>query len=74
MALKGEVMTDEEIIEKAESLARLFHEFDGFTVPSDFVFHRSENPRAKETWARVVLAFEELLQTPLRDVVEEMEK
>ena len=66
-------MTDEEIIEKAERLARLFHELDGFTVPDAFRFHRSSNPRAKETWARVVLAFVELLRTPLRDVVEEME-
>jgi hypothetical protein len=66
-------MTNEEIIEKAERLARLFYELDGFVVPPEFLFHRSENPRAKEIWARVVLAFEELLQTPLRDVVEEME-
>jgi hypothetical protein len=66
-------MTNEEIIDKAEHLARLFHEIDGFTVPDSFCFHRSNTSRAKETWARVVLAFEELLQTPLRDVVEEME-
>jgi len=65
--------TNEEIIEKAERLARMFYEYDGYTVPPDFVFHRSENPRAKETWARVVIAFEERLKTPLRDVVEEIE-
>jgi hypothetical protein len=66
-------MTNEEIIEKAERLARLFHELDGFVVPPDFVFHRSIRPRAIETWLRVIVAFEELLQTPLRDVVEDME-
>lgn len=66
-------MTNEEIIKKAERLARLFYELDGFTVPPGFVFHRSINPRATETWLRVIVAFEELLQTPLRDVVEEME-
>jgi hypothetical protein len=67
-------MTNEEIIEKAERLARLFYELDGFTVPEWFTFRDATAPRAKETWARVVLAFDELLQTPLRDVVEELEE
>lgn len=66
-------MTNEEIIEKAERLARQFYAVDGFAVPDWFTFRDATAPRAKQVWRKVVIAFEELLQTPLRDVVEEME-
>ncbi len=66
-------MTNEEIIAKAEVLARLFYEVDGFTVPDWFTFRDATAPRAREVWRKVVIAFDELLQTPLRDVVEDLQ-
>lgn len=66
-------LTDEEIIRRAQELAREIHRAKGYEVPDGFRFYETDNPRAVEAWNLAVLAFEQLTGTDLTDALAGLE-
>jgi hypothetical protein len=61
VASSGPAKTDAEIVDLCERAARIaLDSFGGFTVPDDFVFHTSTNPRAVKVWGLAVAMVEEI--------------
>ena len=67
---EDETLSDREILDKANGLARDFNEMLGFSVPEGFRFYRSENPRAQAAWAMAVLASEVLCGHEMHDALD----
>lgn len=63
------MMTDQEILDDANQLARLFYSAAGYAVPDGYRFDLTENPRARGAWNLVRIAYEHIDRTDLDDVL-----
>ena len=66
-------MTDDEVVEKAEKLARRFYLMMGYVRPSDFKMREATHPQAIMCWEMACEAFDELLSTNPEDAVDNIE-
>lgn len=60
-------MTDQEIVDQANALAREFYQSHGYEVPEGFKFHDSEHPHEVGMWNLAVIAYEFLTGTDITD-------
>lgn len=66
-------MTDKELLDNANALARLFYESFGYVVPKGYAFHKATHPQEKGMWNLAHIAFEELTETDLNSVLSGIE-
>ncbi len=68
-----ESMTDREIVDKCNALARQFYACRGYDVPEGYRFDQAHHPQEQEAWDMACLAFEELLQTDPNEAISNLE-
>ncbi len=62
-------LTDQEIVDQVNALARKFYQSHGFEVPEGFKFQDSEHPREVCMWNLAVIAYECLTGTDITDAL-----
>lgn len=62
-------MTDEEIVRKANHIAREIYRLRGYLVPEGYRFDKATHPHEQEAWSAADVAFVELLDTDINDAV-----
>lgn len=67
-------MTDEQLVEAGLELARKFYKAHGYDVPKGFKFYESTHPQELTMWNLAVMAFEQLTQTDLEDVLSNVDE
>ncbi|MEJ2043684.1 MAG: hypothetical protein P8X74_03690 [Reinekea sp.] len=65
--------TDEQVINKANELAKIFYALRGYIVPDGYRFDKATHPHEKEAWAQSVAAFEFLRDTDVDDALSNVE-
>lgn len=66
-------MTDREIVEKCNELAREFYLHHGCQVKKGFRFDLSTHPQEQQMWRMAVFAFDFLLDTDVENALAELE-
>ncbi|MBA4132942.1 MAG: hypothetical protein C0519_16160 [Hyphomicrobium sp.] len=67
-------MTAEEIVKKANRLARIFYQMQGYEVSDDFKFYRAHHPAEVGCWNMAVVAFDEIEGTDVEDCLAQLEE
>lgn len=66
-------MTDKELIDQANALARRFYAAMGYIVKSGFQFYNVAHPQERLCWELARIAFEELRDTDIEDALNNLE-
>ncbi len=67
-------LTNEELLESANDLARLLYRLRGYDVPRNYRFDRATHPQEVAVWSIVVIAYEHIEGTDLEEVIAELEE
>ncbi len=67
-------MTDEQLLAAGLELARRFYKAHGYEVAKGYKFYESQHPQELTMWNLAVIAFEELTQTDLEDVLSSIDE
>jgi hypothetical protein len=62
-------MTDQEIVDKCNALARDFYRMGGYQVPDGYRFDEATHPQEQAMWVMACHAFRELLFTDPDDAL-----
>lgn len=65
-------MTDQQIVDRALSLARTFYALQGYEVPKGYKFYLSHHPQEQYMWSAACVAFEEIEGTDVTDALAEV--
>jgi hypothetical protein len=65
--------TPQQILARANALAREFYGIRGYVVPEGYQFHAASHPHEREAWQLTIAAFEALECTDLEDALTELE-
>lgn len=67
--MRHKKMTDQQIVDRANDLARQFYDAQGYTVKPGFRFDLSCHPHERGMWRLACIAFEELAATDPDDAI-----
>lgn len=67
-------LTPEQILAKANELARELYEIRGYGVPDGYKFHQARHPHEREAWRGACAAMELLIDIDPEDVLIELEE
>lgn len=62
-------MTEQEIVDTANDLARTYYHMMGYIVTHDFKFYNAIHPQEKLCWDMAVCAFEILKETDVENAL-----
>lgn len=65
-------MSDQEIVDKANELARKFYSLRGYAVKEGYRFDRATHPHEVEAWNAAVLAFDFIQGTDVQNALDEI--
>lgn len=68
-----EFRTEEEIVDRANELARKFYAGMGYAVPDNFKFYESSHPQEWLCWDMAVVAFAMIEGTDVKQALEHVE-
>lgn len=66
-------MTDAEIVQKANHIAREIYRLRGYLVPEGYRFDKATHPQEREAWHAADIAFVELLDTDINDAASNLD-
>jgi hypothetical protein len=66
-------MTDQEIVDQANALAREIYTLRGYSVPEGYRFDAATHPHEREAWSAACAAFLMLKETDPNDAVAALE-
>jgi hypothetical protein len=66
-------MTDQEIVDQANALARKLYAVRGYSVPAGYRFNEATHPHEQQAWAGAVAAFLMLKETDPNDSAANLE-
>lgn len=69
----SETKTPTQIVEAANSLARLFYAQQGYMVPEGYRFDKARHPQESRMWEMACLAYEEIDGSEPEAALDEME-
>lgn len=67
-------MTDREIVECANALARRFYAEQGYEVAEGYAFHKAEHPQEQIMWEFACMAFECIAGTDVENALAEIDE
>lgn len=66
--------TEQEIVDEANRLARLFYQSFGYKSPEGFRFDQSEHPQEAGMWNLAAIAYEHIEGTDINNALHEIEE
>lgn len=75
VALVGEAatpLTNRELVDNCNELARTFYKMQGYQVGPDFKFYDSTHPHERGMWNTAVVAYEHVNGTDIAEVLDEL--
>ncbi len=67
-------MTDQEIVDQANALARRLYKLHGYTVPEGYRFDKANHPHETRAWAGAREAFLMLKETDPNDALDGLDE
>jgi len=65
-------LTDQQIVDCANALARQFYAAQGYEVPEGYAFHKGEHPQEQLMWEFACMAFEAIADTDVENALVEI--
>ena len=66
-------MSNEDLVDRCNELARTFYAMQGYQVPADFKFYAATHPHEVGCWRMAVAAYEHIDGTEVDEVLAEMQ-
>ena len=67
-------MSNAEVVESANELARTFYRSMGYQVPKGYKFHEASHPQELGCWNLAVIAFEHVDGTDVQNALDELDE
>lgn len=67
-------MTDREIVDKCNGLARLFYAANGYEVPEGYRFDQATHPQERGMWNLAAIAYDHIADTDVENALAECEE